>query len=155
MDTQINGTVALNDEQKRWLVLQHASFRSNREIRAAWLELWPELGDLSPRLVSYYNPSLPSSGLCDELRTLHKTARERFIADVTEIPIANKTWRLEQLQNIVEGRLPRGVSPALVLEALDAARIEIEGRNPRLSVSADASAGEGLKISVVYEDIQL
>lgn len=82
---------------------------------------------LSIQAVSHYDPTKAAGrDLRDELKTLFYDVREKFCADVGDIPCANIAYRLAALQGVIERQSTRG-NDAMLMQALEAAAKESGG----------------------------
>lgn len=86
-------------------------------------------GLLDKRTAQHYDPTVKmGQQLGKKRKALFKEARERFLAEVESIPIANKAMRLQQLQVHYE-KITSAVTPniRLALEILEKAAKEAGG----------------------------
>lgn len=96
----------LSDEHKTEIVLLFARFRSAAEVTA---EINERFGlDMVIQQAVKYDPERPSFEAGDRWRTLHDLARREFIENVTAIPVANQSYRLELLQRGIKDAVKRG-----------------------------------------------
>lgn len=88
----------LSEPIKRRIVEHLACYRSHVEVVELVEE---EFGfRLSTRHVRAYDPTCYQCVASDRLREYHSVVRERFASKVADIPIANRVFRLRELQKI-------------------------------------------------------
>lgn len=87
----------LRDEHKTLIVQRLATFVSPTEIKE---ELSQQGVDVSLRQIAYYDPTLKSAGASDAWRQLHAEIRAQFVKDTASIAIANKAYRLRELDDM-------------------------------------------------------
>lgn len=110
----------LNDKHKAFLVQQLATFATPSEARDALNETFGLTVGLDQ--VVFYNPTTANGErLAEKWKALFRETRERFKAETGEIAIANKAYRLRELQRIIESTR----SPKLKMEAMEQAAKEV------------------------------
>lgn len=78
--------------------------------------------DVSLPQVSYYNPLIRAGAeLRQELKDEFEATRKQYRESADNIPIANKVWRLQELQRIRDNNLK---NPVMVMNALEQAAKE-------------------------------
>ncbi|MGF6813621.1 hypothetical protein OKW33_000427 [Paraburkholderia atlantica] len=116
----------LDEQAKRFLVRCAAEFIAPSEAVQAVKE---EFGiEISRQLAEAYNPSRRmGANLSAQLRELFETARREYLDEVENIPIANESWRLRELQRLFDVAVKRedvqaalNVLKCASLEAADA-----------------------------------
>ena len=90
----------LTDEIKAEIVLRLAQFSGYSEVARA---IESEFGVAVDRhQVRTYDPSKPAFAAAERWRSFFNEARTRYLDDVTAVPIANKAFRLNELQRSFE-----------------------------------------------------
>lgn len=90
----------LDEETKRLIVTELACFRTPTEVAEVVKET---LGiEVDRRQVHEYNPLVAHKApVAKKWATLFEETRKRFLDSVSDIPIANKAYRLRELQDMV------------------------------------------------------
>jgi hypothetical protein len=88
----------LNEEQKAFLIRCRAQFMRARDISDAFREAFG--ADIDRRQLFTYSLDFPK--LAPKWRELHDRLREDFITKIDAIPIANRAFRLQELQRHYE-----------------------------------------------------
>lgn len=112
----------LNAEQKRFIVMELAMFSTPAEVVE---KVFEEHGvTITRQGVQVYDPtSAAGHSLSKELRKLFDDTRKAFRKDTENIPIANRAYRLRQLD-----RLARGTkNPVLAAQLMEQAAKETGG----------------------------
>jgi hypothetical protein len=110
---------------KIFVVQQLACFERPSDVAKAVKEEFAL--EVSRQRVHYYDPTTKlGSALAPELKELFKTTRERFLADVDQIPIANKAVQLRALQKQLE-KAERSPGANVVVISLIEAAAKIAG----------------------------
>lgn len=87
----------LNKKQKQIIVSSLACFNSVSEVQSVLKEMFDL--DLPASQVSFYNPDTRNGReLSEDLRQLYRHTREEYMTEITKHPIANKGFRLGELQ---------------------------------------------------------
>lgn len=108
--------------------------------------------DVSSQQVAYYDPSNKvSRDLRQELRDEFERTRKEFLANSENIPIANKVFRLNELQRIID---THHKNPVMVMSALEQAAKEVGGlytnkKDPSSSDGDQAQEPKSVVITVV------
>jgi hypothetical protein len=111
----------LTELQRAEIVRAFARFGTPTEVAEA---VGKEFGiELDRRQVWQYNPKNPKCA--QKWRELHDEERERFIANLDELPIFHQAYRLHELQKLLD-RHKR--NPVVAREILRQAAEEIGGR---------------------------
>lgn len=88
----------LDDEHRTFIVTQLAMFLTPQQVADAVKDRFGIVIDR--RNVAKYDPTQKvAKQMARKWRELYHEVRERFLADVSEIPIANRSMRLRQLQH--------------------------------------------------------
>lgn len=130
----------LRDQDKTLIVTRLACFYAPTEVQDELREVRNVEVTLSQ--VQYYDPTQPSSSkLGKRWRVLFEQTRADFRREVERTPIANKAYRLRELQKIIETTR----SPKLKMEAMEQAAKEVgdvytNRRNVALSGRIDWAA---------------
>jgi hypothetical protein len=105
----------LSDAQKAFIVVRLACFDQPSEVAEA-VKL--EYGmDVTRQQVNYYNPeTAEGERLSPKLKELFHATRTRFLENVQEIPIANQSYRLRELQKLYHANPRNAVLRADLLE---------------------------------------
>lgn len=113
---------ALKNEHKLFLVQSLACFGSLDEIKA---EFKKQFGiDITSQQIQSYDPTkIASAKLSQKWRDAFKAARERFQNEVSDIPIANKAYRLRKMNEIID-KAERMKNFPLALQTLEQAAKE-------------------------------
>lgn len=78
--------------------------------------------EILPPQISYYNPyNRSAKDLREELRVEFEETRKLYRESADNIPIANKVWRLQELQRVRDNHLK---NPVMVMNALEQAAKE-------------------------------
>ena len=110
----------LNDKHKALLVEALATFSTPSEARDELNRVFGVEVELDQ--VVFYNPTTANGArLADKWKTMFDEARQRFKREVEDIAIANKAYRLRELQRIIETTK----SPKLKMEAMEQAAKEV------------------------------
>ncbi len=97
---------ALTEEEKMFVVSQFAQFRTHAQVIEAVKETFAkEIGFTNVRA---YDPASPYFSAGDRFRALHDEMRKAFIQNVSDIPIANQSFRLAILQQGVVASVQAG-----------------------------------------------
>lgn len=114
----------LSDGIKRRIVEHLACHYSHAEVSAL---IEQEFGvPLTARHVRAYDPLSFQCVASDRLRAYHATVREWLVTEIATIPIANRTFRLRQLQKIYDGAV-RAENLTMARETLEQAAKEVGG----------------------------
>jgi hypothetical protein len=92
----------LKNKYKAFIIKQLACFEQPREVIA---QLKKNFGvEISQSQIAYYNPKNKQAGreLSQKWRFLFQATRDQFIEGAIQIPIANKYYRLRELQKNYE-----------------------------------------------------
>lgn len=97
---------ALNDDQKLFIVQALACFDAPSQVIEAVKQ---EFGiDVSPQQLQAYNPATKAGArMSQKLKDIFESTRTRFLAEVSDIPVANQAYRLRQLQRMVYESMKR------------------------------------------------
>lgn len=113
----------LTKPQKLFIVQRLACFDTPTEVAKAVKE---EFGiTVSLPALSVYDPNnARGKELSKELREAFEATRKRFLEDTSDIPIANKAYRLRVLQRVADRAEAKGNTP-MVVQALEQAAKEV------------------------------
>lgn len=91
---------ALNDDQKLFIVRALACFDAPSQVVESVKQ---EFGvDVSPQQLQAYNPATKAGArMSQKLKDIFEATRKRFLAEVSDIPVANQAYRLRQLQRMI------------------------------------------------------
>ncbi|MGR7948841.1 DUF2280 domain-containing protein [Alcaligenes sp. RM2] len=97
---------ALKDDQKLFIVQALACFDAPSQVIEAVKQ---EFGiDVSPQQLQAYNPATKAGArMSQKLKDIFESTRKRFLAEVSDIPVANQAYRLRQLQRMVHESMKR------------------------------------------------
>ena len=110
----------LNDKHRTLLVQSLAAFSTPSEARDELKEVYGVDAGLDQ--VVFYNPTTANGArLADKWKTMFAEARARFRRDTDDIAVANKAFRLRELNRIVRTTK----SPKLKMEAMEQAAKEM------------------------------
>ena len=110
----------LNDKHRALLVQALATFATPSEARDELKEIFGVEATLDQ--VVFYDPNTANGQrLAEKWKTMFDEARERFKRETENIAIANRAYRLRQLQRIVA----HTKSPKLRMEAMEQAAKEV------------------------------
>lgn len=97
---------ALNDDQKLFIVQALACFDAPSQVIESVKQEF-EL-DVSPQQLQAYNPATKAGArMSQKLKDIFEATRKRFLAEVSDIPVANQAYRLRQLQRMVHESMRR------------------------------------------------
>ena len=115
---------ALTTQQKIYVIEHLACFETPTEVQAA---IKQDLGiDVSTSQICAYDPhTISGQRLRQEMKDLFYAARERFTSNVAAIPIANQTYRLKKMQQILAAS---GRNAKLALETMKQAAEDLGGK---------------------------
>ena len=88
----------LDKEQQLFIVQQLAMFERPKSVKLKLKEIYDV--EISIQGISHYQIS--SKELSKELRKVFNATRKKFLKDSSAIPIANKSVRLQKLQNMFD-----------------------------------------------------
>lgn len=152
----------LTEDVKRLIVTELACYRTPSEIVAAVKETFGV--EVTRQQVHAYNPKgVRGYQVAPKWRELFKTARERFLEDVSAVPIAHKAYRLRQINDMAMRAKERGNMP-LAAQLIEQAakecgdyftnrhKLEHTGKNGSsvLQVFFDSDAAKGGHDTVRY-----
>jgi len=90
---------ALKDTEREWIVQRLACYETPADVADAASE---EFGkDVTRQQVEHYDPNR-SDRVAEKWRKLFKETRDEYLSNERRVAIANKLWRLRQLQDIVQ-----------------------------------------------------
>lgn len=151
----------LSQETKQYIIARLACFASVADVVEELALLDPPVR-VTHQMISRYNCAHATGQvISEELQKLFWDTRDAWSLKVTGVAIAHQRRRLELIERFVErgtDALPKGMSPALFLGAIELAEKIVAGsyapRPAAGTVSASAKDGEGreLKIRVEYDD---
>jgi hypothetical protein len=96
----------LTETIQRFIVERLAMHDTPTEVAAAVKD---EFGvEVTREQVRHYDPDRPESDVSKNWRAVHAAARTRFESEVSEIPIAKRSYRLRQLQDMAVRAKARG-----------------------------------------------
>jgi hypothetical protein len=131
----------LSREQKRFIVVQLACFKSPSEV----VELVKEEFniEISRQAVRHYNP-LQSEDCAEEWRVLFKEVRESYTASLAEVGVYHLRYRLDELQELIRRAKGQGKGGNLTLIAqlIEQAAKETSGFYSNSKGSADGSSDQ-------------
>lgn len=87
--------LVLNSEQKVFIVTAYARFEGTAEIIRSFRERWD--AELTHSQCNHYNVIGASCNCAPKWKEVFHAERKRFLANVEDIGIANKTFRLHSL----------------------------------------------------------
>lgn len=100
----------LTEEQQAWIVTQLAMFRTPSQVSKELKERWGV--DFPRQRVEYYDPTkqrAKTNRIAKKWVQLFETTRQEYLRDISQVPIANRKWRLEQLQKLYDNAPDRNV----------------------------------------------
>lgn len=98
----------LNELEKKQIIHLLAAYNTPSEIVAEFKTNHDK--ELSIQQVCYYDPNNPASAkLADEWRAEFKRARDEFNASIHTIPIANQSFRINELMKMYRGTSPKAI----------------------------------------------
>lgn len=101
----------LPEKVATFIVCQLACHRSPTEVVADVAERFPSLElKLTKQKVEYYDPTkrAQKGNLAKKWRVLFHETRKRWLESTADVPIANRRYRLEQLQHLYQRALDQG-----------------------------------------------
>jgi hypothetical protein len=115
----------LNEDAKRLIVMELAMFRTPSEVAATLKE---EYGLVVERgHIHAYNPEgVHGPKLAQKWLALHAATRERFLKEIGAIPIAQQSFRLRKLNDMLISAKARG-NVVLAAQLLEQAAKEVGG----------------------------
>lgn len=116
--------MTLNEEQKAFIVCSYATYLTAKQIAERFKI---EFG-FDPDIIQIrgWAPSRKNGCQSRKWKPLFDDTRARFLADMSQIPIANQATRLRALNDIMEQALEKR-QPKLAMEALERAAKEMGG----------------------------
>lgn len=90
----------LNDKQKTFIVQELACFQTYSEVAAAVKELFGV--EIQRQQVYLYDPT--KNKVAQKWQEIFKAARAKFLEETAEIAIANKSYRLRELDKIYQNQ---------------------------------------------------
>lgn len=116
---------ALNDAQKLFIVQALACHDTPKQVVEAVKQ---EFGiDVTPQQLQAYNPeTVAGKRMSKKLKDIFEATRQRFLADISTIPIANQAFRLRALNRLYERAAGAGNSP-LAAQLIEQAAKEAGG----------------------------
>lgn len=141
----------LNTAHKRLVVMRLATFVSPSEI----VEELKEQGVVaSLQQIGHYDPSAKGSDLGKEWRVLHAETRAQFLANAADIPIANKSYRLQELDDMARRAKRKGeYSLAASLYEQAAKEMGEAYTNRRIVEAADPAAALANLLGVSIDEL--
>lgn len=100
---QRSPSTRLTEEQRGFIVTELACFRTPTQVSNALKEEFNV--DFSRDKVEYYDPTkgrAKRGKLAKKWVALFETTRKEYLADIAAVPIANRRYQLEQLQEMYE-----------------------------------------------------
>lgn len=96
----------LNGAQKKFILERLACYDTSKEVIEAVRETFGV--EVTSDQVAYYDPSnVKGRGLGKKWREYFEEVRNRFLKQVEDIPIANRSYRLRQLQKMAQDAFDR------------------------------------------------
>lgn len=97
---------ALKDDQKIFIVQALACFDTPAQVIESVKQ---EFGtDVTQQQLQAYNPATKAGArMSQKLKDIFEATRKRFLAEVSDIPVANQAYRLRQLQRMVNESMKR------------------------------------------------
>lgn len=95
----------LSEQHKETIVLLLARCRMPAEVVATLKDEFDL--EITVRQVVGYDPTRPAFDAGDRWRTIFDAAREKYLADVASIPVANQGYRLDLLQRGIEAAVKK------------------------------------------------
>lgn len=117
----------LTEEHKAMIVTSYACYMTPMQIVRAFRERFDIADDPNKSLykqIRDWGPHGKTGCRAGKWRELFDTTRQRFLAEMGEIPIANQATRLRYLNEIVEAALEKN-NPRIALEAMEQAAKEM------------------------------
>lgn len=151
---------ALKPEQKHFIVQRLACFDTPAQCVEAVKE---EFGiDILPQQVHCYHPERrQGKSISKELKALFYETREKYRENTIDIPIANKTWRVQKLNDMAATAVKKG-NMVLASQLIEQAAKEmgeaysnkksVEVTNPDGSLAAKPTIVELVAPSVESKD---
>jgi hypothetical protein len=141
----------LSQEHKRMIVQRLATFVAPSDIVAEFKEMGITV---STSQVVYYDPASKGTELAAEWRTLHAETRSAFVKDTSQIAIAQKSYRLRELDDM-QRQAKRKKNFPLAAQLLEQAAKEIGEAytNRRVLEAADPAAALAAMLGVAPEAI--
>ncbi len=105
----------LKSKHKQFIVINLACFNEPKEVQKLFQETFAF--DISPQQIAYYDPDR-SPKLSKKWRHMFADVRQKYIEEVSQVPIANKGYRLNELQKMFNKHTKRGnmIAAAQILE---------------------------------------
>lgn len=118
--------MTLTEHQKAWLVTQWARMRHAAQIRKEFAEVFGV--EIDRKQVHTYNPKASSNFGRGQVKwnQLFDEEREKFLAEVNAIPIANAAVRLDRLETMCVAAMEKGNTP-LAASIIEQAAKEVGG----------------------------
>jgi hypothetical protein len=145
------GTRRLSNEVQTFIVQEFARWRTPTQIAEAVKEEFNL--DLDRQRVAFYNPDRGGKQLAQKWKDLFVEARKSYVADVNNVGIAHRTFRLSMLHRLALAAEERG-QVVVALSALEQAaketgdvftnrrKLEVEDKRRRLADLLGVSVDE-------------
>jgi len=135
---------SLRDSERQWIVRQLACYETPTDVAEDASERFGK--DIVRQQVEHYDPH-KSDKIADRWATLFKRTREEYLTNERRVAIANKLWRLRQLQSIVESD---DATREEKMEALEQAAKEAGGKYTN-EQRLQHSGPDGAPINVIFD----
>jgi len=135
---------ALKDTEREWIVQRLACYETPADVAGAASQ---EFGkDVTRQQVEHYDPNR-SDRVAEKWESLFQETRDEYLSNERRVAIANKLWRLRQLQDIVQSD---DATREEKMEALEQAAKESGGKYTNETTLEHTGQGGGaLQINVV------
>ena len=132
--------MALKTKHKELIVRELACFTAPKQVQQKMKE---QFGiEVSYPAISYYDPDNGSSvRLAKKWRHLFYDTRQKYIEEITAVPIANKGYRMNELQRAFDTAKRKG-NLVLALQILEQAAKESGGMYERNASGSGRDDGE-------------
>lgn len=135
---------ALKDTEREWIVERLACYEQPADVAEAATS---EFGkDVTRQQVEHYDPNR-SDTVAEKWKTLFEKTRDEYLTNERRVAIANKLWRLRQLQDIVESE---NATREEKMEALEQAAKEAGGKYTN-EQRLQHSGPDGAPINVIFD----
>ncbi len=141
----------LSGAHKRLVVMRLATFVSPSEI----VDELKEQGVIASfQQVTHYDPTYKGSDVGREWRELYAETRAQFIANITDIPIANKAYRVRELDDMARAsKRKNNYVLAAALHEQAAKEMGEAYTNRRIVEAADPAAALAVLLGVSVDEL--
>lgn len=141
----------LSMDHKRLVVQRLATFVAPSDIVAELKELGITA---SIEQIWHYDPTAKGSDVGQRWRSLHAETRAQFIASTADIPIANKSYRLQELDDMARRAKRKENYPlAAALHEQAAKEMGEAYTNRRIVEAADPAAALAVLLGVTVDEL--